>query len=76
MKPPGVDHPRVTTTRLIIELDTGVLPVGRVIVADGRWIGFAGWTELAAALEQARVIPEEYEDDVSPSALPDSASWE
>ena len=57
-------------------MDTGILPVGRVIVAAGRWIGFAGWTELAAAVEQARGMAEEYADDVSPSALPHSASWE
>jgi hypothetical protein len=70
----GGDHRRVTNTRLIIELDAGVLPVGRVLGPDGRGIRFAGWTELAAALEQAREMVEEREDDVGPSALPGRAS--
>jgi hypothetical protein len=60
--------------RLIIELDAGVLPVGRVVAVDGRGFGFAGWTELAAALEQAREMAGEQEDDGS--RLPGTASEE
>jgi hypothetical protein len=66
----------VTTTRLIIELDAGVLPVGRVLGAGGHRIAFAGWTELAAAVEQARGMAQEHEDDVRPSALRGRASQE
>ena len=62
------------TMRVIVELDAGVLPVGRVLAVDGRGIVFAGWTELAAALEQAREMAEEREDDAS--GLPGRASQE
>ena len=72
--PAGGDHRAVAITRVTIELEADVLPVGRVVGADGCALAFAGWTELAAAVEQARVIGEEHEDDVSPSALSGGAS--
>jgi hypothetical protein len=37
--------------RLVIELEQGSPPSGTVIAADGTSIRFAGWTELAQALE-------------------------
>lgn len=37
--------------RLVVELEAGSPPAGRVIAADGSSIGFAGWTELAQALK-------------------------
>jgi hypothetical protein len=37
--------------RLVVELEQGSPPSGRVIAADGSSIRFAGWTELAQALE-------------------------
>jgi len=37
--------------RLIVELDDGSPPSGRVIAADGGEVAFAGWTELAQALQ-------------------------
>lgn len=36
---------------MIVELDPGSPPAGRVIASDGSATRFAGWTELAAALE-------------------------
>lgn len=45
------------TRRLVIELDAGALPRGRVIDADGKARGFSGWVELAATLERARGVP-------------------
>jgi hypothetical protein len=36
--------------RLILELEQGSPPSGRVIAPDGSAIRFAGWTELAQAL--------------------------
>jgi hypothetical protein len=63
----------VAIRRLIIELEEGTLPVGRVVGADGRRIAFAGWSELAAALEEGRGAPAERYDasgaDVDRSAL-------
>jgi hypothetical protein len=37
--------------RLVVEFEQGSPPSGRVIAADGSSIRFAGWTELAQALE-------------------------
>jgi hypothetical protein len=37
--------------RFIVELEQGSPPSGQVIAADGSSIPFAGWTELAQALE-------------------------
>ena len=34
-----------------MELDDGSPPSGRVIAADGGEVAFAGWTELAQALQ-------------------------
>lgn len=37
--------------RLVVELEPGSPPSGRVTAADGSSIRFSGWTELAQALE-------------------------
>jgi len=37
--------------RLVVELDQGSPPSGRVIAPDGSAVHFAGWTELAQALQ-------------------------
>jgi hypothetical protein len=37
--------------RLVVELEPGSPPSGLVIAPDGTEIHFAGWTELAQALE-------------------------
>jgi hypothetical protein len=46
--------------RLVVELDQGSPPSGRVIAPDGSSIRFAGWTELAQALDP--------DDDEAPPA--------
>jgi hypothetical protein len=46
--------------RLVVEFEQGSPPSGRVIAADGSSIRFAGWTELAQALEP--------DDDEAPPA--------
>jgi hypothetical protein len=46
--------------RFVIELEQGSPPSGQVIAADGSSIRFAGWTELAQALEP--------DDDEAPPA--------
>ena len=46
--------------RLVVELEHGSPPSGRVIAADGTSIRFAGWTELAQALDP--------DDDEAPPA--------
>jgi hypothetical protein len=46
--------------RLVVELEQGSPPSGRVIAADGTSIRFAGWTELAQALDP--------DDDEAPPA--------
>jgi hypothetical protein len=47
--------------RLVVELEQGSPPSGQVIAADGSSIRFAGWTELAQALEL------DDEDDATPA---------
>jgi hypothetical protein len=37
--------------RLVVELEPGSPPSGLVIAPDGTEVRFAGWTELAQALE-------------------------
>jgi hypothetical protein len=37
--------------RLVVEFEHGSPPSGQVIAADGSSVRFAGWTELAQALE-------------------------
>jgi hypothetical protein len=44
----------MTTKRLTIELDEGALPRGRILMADGGELSFAGWVQLAAAIDEAR----------------------
>jgi hypothetical protein len=58
------------TRRLIIELEPSALPRGRVVGIGGEEIEFAGWVELAAAVERARGAPAPSEPHHVPSGGP------
>jgi hypothetical protein len=59
------------TQRLIIELEPSVLPRGRVVGIRGEEIEFAGWVELAAAVERARGAPTASEARFGPAGASD-----
>jgi hypothetical protein len=59
------------TRRLIIELESSALPRGRVVGIRGEEIEFAGWVELAAALERARAGPTRSEPRSGPADAPE-----
>jgi hypothetical protein len=44
----------VLVRRLIVEIEEGPLPRGRVLHEAGNEYAFTGWVELAAAIESAR----------------------
>jgi hypothetical protein len=53
------DHAAVAIQRLTIEIDDSPLPRGRVVGEGGRERSFTGWIELAAAIDAARLAPED-----------------
>jgi hypothetical protein len=53
--------------RLVVELEQGSPPSGRVIAADGSSIAFAGWTELAQALNPGAEADDEPPADETPA---------
>ena len=55
------DHAAVGIQRLTIEIEDSSLPRGRVVGEDGREQSFTGWIELAAAIDAARLEPDDAE---------------
>jgi hypothetical protein len=53
------DHAAVAIQRLTIEIEDSPLPRGHVVGEGGREQSFTGWIELAAAIDAARLKPED-----------------
>ena len=60
--------------RVVLMLEAGAVPCGRLIPAGEGGVSFAGWIELAAALE--RVLVEQPDDSHRAAELPDAGSPE
>ena len=68
------DRRTVRQLRVVLMLEAGTVPCGRLIAAGDEGVAFAGWIELAAALE--RVLVEEPEGARRAAELPDAGSPE